>query len=91
VPLLRNVLDRYSEDRVRENLLYTSWLAESYIQTDDIDQAVAEATRALILSTRVNSARSRERVQFLRRRLAGTPHARSVREFEELYRELEVS
>ena len=89
--LLRNVLDRYDEDRVRENLLYTSWLAESYVQTQDIDQAAAEATRALILSTRVNSSRSRERVQFLRRRLAGAPHARSVREFEELYRELEVS
>ena len=90
-PLLRNVLDRYDEDRVREKVLYTSWLAESYVQTEDIDQAAAEATRALILSTRVNSSRSRERVQFLRRRLAGTPHARSVREFEELYRELEVS
>ena len=90
-PLLRNVLDRYDEDRVRENVLYTSWLAESYVQTEDIDQAAAEATRALILSTRVNSSRSRQRVQFLRRRLAATPHARSVREFEELYRELEVS
>ena len=90
-PLLRSVLDRYCEDRVRESLLYTSWLAESYVQTEDIDQAAAQATRALILSTRVNSSRSRERVQFLRRRLAGTPHARSVREFEALYRELEVS
>jgi tetratricopeptide (TPR) repeat protein len=90
-PLLRNVLDRYDEDRVRENLLYTSWLAESYVQTGDIDQAAAEATRALVLSTRVNSSRSRQRVQFLRRRLARTPHARSVRDFEELYRELEVS
>jgi tetratricopeptide (TPR) repeat protein len=90
-PLLRNVLDRYDEDRVRENLLYTSWLAESYVQTGDIEQAAAEATRALILSTRVNSSRSRQRVQFLRRRLARTPHARSVQDFEELYRELEVS
>jgi len=90
-PLLRNVLERYNEDRVREKVLYTSWLAESYVQTEDIDQAAAEATRALILSTRVNSSRSRQRVQFLRRRLAATPHARSVREFEELYRELEVS
>jgi tetratricopeptide (TPR) repeat protein/transcriptional regulator with XRE-family HTH domain len=90
-PLLRSVLDRYNEDRVRERVLYTSWLAESYVQARDIDQAAAQATRALVLSTRVNSSRSRERVQFLRRRLAGTPHARSVRHFEELYRELEVS
>jgi tetratricopeptide (TPR) repeat protein len=90
-PLLRNVLDRYDEDRVRESLLYTSWLAESYVQTEDIDQAAAQATRALILSTRVNSSRSRERIQFLRRRLAGAPHARSVRQFEEVCRELDVS
>jgi tetratricopeptide (TPR) repeat protein len=90
-PLLRSVLDHYSEDRVRESVLYTSWLAEGYVQAEDIDQAAAQATRALILSTRVNSSRSRERVQFLRRRLAGAPHARSVRDFEELYRELQVS
>jgi hypothetical protein len=90
-PLLRSVLDRYNEDRVREKVLYTSWLAESYVQAEDIDQAAAQATRALILSTRVNSSRSRERVQFLRRRLAGAPHARSVRDFEELYRDLQVS
>jgi tetratricopeptide (TPR) repeat protein len=90
-PLLRSVLDRYNEDRVRERVLYTSWLAESFVQARDIDQAAAQATRALVLSTRVNSSRSRERVQFLRRRLAATPHARSVRDFEELYRELDVS
>jgi tetratricopeptide (TPR) repeat protein len=90
-PLLRSVLDRYNEDRVRERVLYTSWLAESYVQTEDIDQVAAEASQALILSTRVNSSRARERIQFLRQRLADAPHARSVRQLEELYRDLEVS
>jgi len=89
-PLLRSALDRYNEDLVRETLLYASWLADAYIQTGDIDEAVAQATRALTLSARVNSSRGRERVQLLRQRLATTPHARSVREFEELCRELGI-
>ncbi len=88
-PLLRGVLDHYNEDFVRETLLYSSWLAESYVQTEDIDEAASLATRALILSTRVNSSRGKQRVQLLRQRLGVYPHVRSVREFEELYREVE--
>jgi hypothetical protein len=30
-PLLRDALDRYNEELVRETSLYSSWLAESYV------------------------------------------------------------
>ena len=66
------------------------WLAECYLQAGDIDEAAAQAMRVLMLSTRVNSSRAKERIRLLRKRLAATPHARSVLELEELYRELEV-
>jgi tetratricopeptide (TPR) repeat protein len=89
-PLLRSALDRYSKDLVRETVLYSTWLAESYVQSRDLDQAAAHATRALTLSARVNSSRARQRIQFLRCRLAAHPRAKSVRRFEDLCRELEV-
>ncbi|MGH2770924.1 MAG: helix-turn-helix domain-containing protein [Actinomycetota bacterium] len=87
-PLLRRVLDHYNEGFTRETLLYSSWLAESYVQTEDIDEAVMQATRALVLSTRVNSSRGKERVQLLQQRLGLYPHVKSVREFERMCREL---
>ncbi|MGH8902778.1 MAG: helix-turn-helix domain-containing protein [Egibacteraceae bacterium] len=88
-PLLCNALDRYDESFAREVSFYVSWLAESYVQTDDIDEAARQAKRALMLSTRVNSARAKGRVAMLRRRLRPYQHVERVREFEELCRELE--
>ncbi len=43
---------------VRESLFYATWLAESYIQTEDIDEAARQAAGALLRSRRVNSARA---------------------------------
>lgn len=85
---LRAVLDRYDDDRAREKALYTSWLAEDYIQIGDIDQAAAEATDALIMSSRVNSARGRDRVALVRAKLMPYRHNRAVQAFEAAYREL---
>jgi transcriptional regulator with XRE-family HTH domain len=87
-PLLRSVLDHYDENQVRETLLYCSWLAECYVQTDDIDEAAGQACRALVLSTRVNSSRAQERVTLIRQRLRPYRDVAAVGAFEELYREL---
>lgn len=86
-PLLRSVLDHYNGDMVRETSLYSSWLAESYIQTEDIDEAARQAVTTLLLSRRVNSARAQERITLLRRRLRPYHHVRAVQELEELSEE----
>ena len=72
---------------VRESLFYATWLAESYIQTEDIDEAARQAAGALLRSRRVNSARAQERITLLRRRLRPCRHVRAVQEFEELTQE----
>ncbi|MGH3921740.1 MAG: hypothetical protein ACRDTT_02500 [Pseudonocardiaceae bacterium] len=58
------------------------------MQTEDIDEAASQARRALVLSTRVNSSRARERVELVRRRLQPYRDTAAVRTFEDLYREL---
>jgi hypothetical protein len=83
----RSVLDRYDENRVREVVLYCSWLAESYVQTEDIDEAASQASRALVLSTKVNSSRGKERVELVRQQLQPYRDVSAVRALEELYRE----
>ena len=46
-PLLREAIGRYDHALIRENALYLSWLAESYVQLGEIDQAATVGTRAL--------------------------------------------
>lgn len=81
-PLLRRVLGHYNDDMVRETSLYSSWLAESYIQTEDIDEAARLAGRTLLLSGQVNSARAKERTVLLRKRLRPYRHVRAVQDLE---------
>ncbi|MGH8884363.1 MAG: transcriptional regulator [Egibacteraceae bacterium] len=87
-PLLKDALGRYDETFAREVAFYTSWLAECYVQSEDIDEAARQASRTLVLSTRVNSARAKERVRFLRRRLRPYRHVQAVVEFEGLWGEV---
>jgi transcriptional regulator with XRE-family HTH domain len=84
-PQLRAVLARYDETLAREVSLYSTWLAEVYLQMREIDQAATVATRALILAARVNSARGRARVSALRQQLQPFGAVKSVQDFEELY------
>ena len=86
VSLLSGVLERYGESRAREAALYTSWLAESHLQTGEIDRAGAAAIQVLELADRVNSARSDERLAFLHRTLGPHRDVASVRSFDERYR-----
>jgi hypothetical protein len=73
----------------REASLYASWLADSCVQAGEIDEGVAQASRSLILSTRVNSSRARERRRLLWAKLRPHRHARAVRQFEEQYRAIQ--
>jgi len=85
-PLLRAALAHYSDDLAREASLYASWLADSYVQVGEIEEAAAQASRSLVLSTRVNSFRCRERRRLLWVKLGPHRQARAVRQFEQLYR-----
>ena len=85
-PLLANAIADYDPTFVRENSLYLSWLAEDYIQLSEIDQAVDIATRALILASRTNSARTDERLRHLAKLLKPHKSFPKVAEFLDLYR-----
>jgi transcriptional regulator with XRE-family HTH domain len=86
--LLRPVLARYDEALAREAALYASWFAEDYVQLRELEEAAAVATRSLLLSARVNSARGRDRVALVRDELRRHPDVRAVRDFEDLYRQV---
>ena len=88
VALLRPVLTRYDEAFAREAALYASWLAEGYVQLREVEEATAVATRSLLLSARVNSARGRDRVARVRDELRQYQDVAAVREFEELYQQV---
>jgi hypothetical protein len=82
------VLARYDEAYTREAALYASWLAEAYVQLREVEEAAAVASRSLLLSARVNSARGRERVAVGRDELRRHPDVRAVRDVEDLYRQV---
>jgi hypothetical protein len=82
------VLARYDESHARESALYASWLAEAYVQLREVEEAAAAATRSLLLSARVNSARGRDRVALVRDELRRHQDVRAVRDFEDLYQQV---
>lgn len=72
VPILERATAGYGQDTARESALYLSWLAEAYIQANEVEQAVATAERALALSRASHSTRSADRVHRIRELLQ--PH-----------------
>ncbi|WP_442856423.1 hypothetical protein [Frankia sp. CcI6] len=84
-PLLVDAVARCDEDHAREAALYRSWLAEAYLQTGDLHRAVEEASHVVRLDARAGSARTSDRVQHLRARLAAFRADPAVRAFEDLY------
>lgn len=86
-PLLREVIGRYDAARVRETSLYLTWLAQTYVDAREIDEAAATALRALDLSSRVNSQRGRARVAEVREHLRPWRGLPAVADFEERYAE----
>ncbi|MEU0927204.1 XRE family transcriptional regulator [Streptomyces malaysiensis] len=62
VPVLEDFLTRYDDTHARDKSLYLSWLADSYLNAGEIEQAAAITGRALELSAGVASVRPRQRL-----------------------------
>ena len=70
VPVLETALARYSDAHSRDKALYSSWLADSYIDAGEIEQATAVVQSSLIVMGNVSSVRPRERLVKVAGRLA---------------------
>ena len=81
IPLLEGVLGRYDERMAREAALYTSWLAEAYLDAGEVDQAAALAARVRELTGSTSSARGDGRLALLRGRLEPYAEVGAVRDF----------
>lgn len=72
VPLLTAALDRYDTTHVREIALYSSWLAQAYVDANEIDEAAAVASRVYDLAAASDSPRAVLRLDTVLNALA--PH-----------------
>jgi hypothetical protein len=72
VPVLEEALGRYSDAHARDKALYTSWLADSYLDAGEVEQAVDTVRSSLAVMGDVASVRPRQRLAAVARRLA--PH-----------------
>jgi tetratricopeptide (TPR) repeat protein len=82
IELLTQAVNRYDDTHARELALYLTWLAEAHTYADNIEEAAANATRALRLSAGVTSVRSAERIQLVRGLLVPYRGNAAVDEFE---------
>lgn len=69
VPLLSAAIAGYDTSRAREVGLYETWLAESYLQANELDAAAATLESAEAKAARIHSARLAARVRHVRRML----------------------
>ncbi|AVT34327.1 transcriptional regulator [Plantactinospora sp. BC1] len=74
IPILESVLNRYDDTHARDKALYLSWLADAYLDANEVEQCCTTAAKALRLSADVASVRPRQRIESLLRRL--DPYAR---------------
>ena len=86
-PLLRDAISQYDPTLTRENVLYLSWLAESYVQLGEIEEAAAVGMRALQLGMHTASTRANERLQHIAELLQPHRSVPQVNEFLDLYRD----
>jgi hypothetical protein len=84
-PLLRQAIERYDGSLIRENSLYLSWLAEDYIQLNEIAHAAGIAKRVARLAGQANSARTDARLRHLADLLRPHKAAPEVADFLDLY------
>ncbi|MDG4828175.1 helix-turn-helix domain-containing protein [Solwaraspora sp. WMMD1047] len=73
IPILETVLSEYEDLRAREKALYLSWLADAYLDANEVEQACVTAARAVRLGGGLGSIRPVQRIQSLAARLE--PHA----------------
>ncbi|MGW2132928.1 XRE family transcriptional regulator [Streptomyces coelicoflavus] len=62
VPVLIRALDQYDDHHARDKALYLSWLADSYLAAEEVEEAAAVTGRALNLASGVASVRPRKRL-----------------------------
>jgi TIR domain len=84
-PLLREAISRYDNTLTRENILYLSWLAESYIELNDIDEAASVTLQAAQLVAQSGSVRADIRLWHIARRLESYRSVSTVAEFLDVY------
>lgn len=70
VPVLEKALAGYSDAHSRDKALYSSWLADSYIDAGEIEQATAVVQSSLTVMGNVASVRPRQRLVAVAGRLA---------------------
>ncbi|MFY1669300.1 helix-turn-helix domain-containing protein [Plantactinospora sp. WMMB334] len=63
IPILEAVLARYEDTHARDKALYLSWLADAYLDANEVEQGCATAARAVRLSAGVGSARPGQRIE----------------------------
>jgi hypothetical protein len=81
VPVLETALAGYSDAHSRDKALYSSWLADSYIDAGEIEQAATVVQSSLTVMGNVASVRPRERLVAVASRLAehgGLPVVRDL-------------
>jgi transcriptional regulator with XRE-family HTH domain len=62
IATLEQVLDRYDDTHARDKALYLSWLADAYLDANEIEQGCAVASRAIKLGSGVGSIRPYDRI-----------------------------
>jgi transcriptional regulator with XRE-family HTH domain len=72
VPVLEKALNQYSDVHARDKALYSSWLANSYIDAGEIEQAAEVIRSSLAVMGDVASVRPRQRLAAVAGRL--TPY-----------------
>ncbi|WP_298797111.1 hypothetical protein [Pseudonocardia sp. 73-21] len=70
VPVLERALADYSDAHSRDKALYSSWLADSYIDAGEIEQAAEVVQSSLTVMGNTSSVRPRERLAEVAGRLA---------------------
>lgn len=70
VPVLENVLATFDDTHGRDKALYLTWLASSYLQAREVEQAATTLVRAHELSNGVASVRPAARISRVAGRLA---------------------
>lgn len=80
VPLLTAALGRYDTTHVREVALYSSWLAQAYVDANEIDEAAGVAARVYDLAAASDSPRAVRRLDTVLDALAPHRDAPAVRD-----------
>ncbi|MBE1485232.1 helix-turn-helix domain-containing protein [Plantactinospora soyae] len=63
IAVLEAVLGRYEDTHARDKALYLSWLADAYLDANEVEQGCTVAERAVRLSADVGSIRPGQRIE----------------------------